>query len=145
MKKNAEDCYDIPNKYDPTFLLQAIKCDGMDLVYEGLENIRRLNHLSYLSFRNVKAFDDWCLDRVCGNLFPRLEVLDVSGTKVTGSGLVAVPKLPALKAIVLDTADRSLDFQLCCSLLEEALPHLKVLSAADVHDEAKQTTKKIGI
>lgn len=120
-----------------------MKCDGMTLVYAGVENIRRLNHLSYLSFRNVVEFDDWCLDRVCGNQFPRLEVIDLSGTKITGNGLVAVPKLPALKAIILDDVDRSLEFQLCCSLLEEAMPQLRILKAADVHDESKQTVKKI--
>lgn len=143
MKKDNEDRYDVPDKYDPSYLLQAIKCDGMTLVYDGLENIRRLNHLSYLSFRNVKMFDDWCLDRVCGHQFERLEVLDLSGTRITGNGLIALPKLAALKAVVLDSLDRSLEFQLVCSLLEEAMPKLKILQASDVHDETNQSTKKL--
>lgn len=107
----------------------------MDLVYEGLANFRRLNHLIYLSFRNLDTFDDWCLDRVCGEQYERLKILDISGTKVTANGLFAVSKLPALDAIVLDLSDRSLEFQLTCSLLEEAMPHLKILDSGDVHDD----------
>lgn len=141
VKKDNEDRYEIPDKYDPTYLLQAIKCDGMNLVYDGLENICRLNHLSYLSFRNVPMFDDWCLDRVGGHQFERLEVLDLSGTRITGNGLVALPKLPALKAVVLDAVDRSLEFQLICSLLEEAMPALKIIKSSDVHDSNERTKK----
>lgn len=141
IKKDDTDAYDLPDKYNPTYLLQAIKCDNMTLVYVGLENIRRLHHLSYLSFRNVKTFDDWCLDRVCGNQFEKLEVLDLSGTSVTANGLVAVPKLSVLKAIILDTVDRSIEFNLACSLLEEARPDIRILSSTDVHNSTQMAKK----
>lgn len=107
----------------------------MDLRYEGLENIRRLSHLRYFSVRNEKLFDDWCLDRLCGSQFDNIEILDISGTIVTGNGLIAVPKLRSLKALVLDTTNRSIEFQLACSLLEEAMPQLRILNSADVHDD----------
>lgn len=116
----------------------------MNLVYVGLENVRRLHHLSYLSFRNVKKFDDWCLDRVCGNQFEKLEVLDLSGTNITGNGLVAIPKLPMLKALIIDMQDRPIEFSLACSLLEEARPDIRILDSADVHNTAEQT-EKLGI
>lgn len=117
------------------YLIDAIKCEGMDLCYEGLENFRRLNHLIYLSFRKVDKFDDWCLDRICGEQFEQLKILDISATNVTANGLCAIPKLPALEAIVLDLSNRSIEFQLACSLLQEVMPHLKILNSADVHDD----------
>ncbi|XP_055320047.1 distal membrane-arm assembly complex protein 2 [Sitodiplosis mosellana] len=143
--KNKYDEYDLPRQYDPEYLIDAIKCDNMDLMYEGLENVRRLHHLKYFSLRNVKYFDDWCMDRLCGNQFDKIEILDVSGTSITANALYAVPKLRSLKAIVLDTVNRSIEFQLACSLLEEVMPNLRILSSADVHDdvhEALQISQK---
>lgn len=113
----------------------------MDLFYEGLENIRRLHHLKYFSLRNVKYFDDWCMDRLCGNQFDRIEILDVSGTSITANALYAIPKLRSLKAIVLDMTNRSVEFQLACSLLEEARPNLRILNSADVHDDVYEANK----
>lgn len=125
----------MPKVFKSEYLIDAIKCEGMNLVYEGLGNFRRLNHLIYLSFRKLNKFDDWYLDRVCGEQYERLKILDISGTQVTANGLVAVTKLPALDAIVLDLTNRSIAFELACSLLQEAMPHLKILDSADVHDD----------
>lgn len=141
MVKDKYDEYDLPRQYEPDYLIDAIKCDNMDLIYEGLENIRRLHHLKYLSLRNVKLFDDWYMDRLCGNQFDRIEILDVSGTNITANALYAVPKLRSLKAIVLDLTDRSVEFQLACSLLEEVMPKLRILNSADVHDDVYEATK----
>lgn len=113
----------------------------MELYYEGLENIRRLSQLKYFSIRNCKLFDDWCMDRLCGNQFDQIEILDVSGTSITANALVAVPKLRSLKAIVLDLTDRSIEFQLSCSLLEEVMPQLKILNSSDVHDDIYEAEK----
>lgn len=141
MIKNKYDEYDLPRTYDPEYLIDAIKADNMDLMYEGLENIRRLHHLKYFSLRNCKYFDDWCMDRLCGNQFERIEILDVSGTKITANALYAVPKLRSLKAIVLDMENRTIEFQLACSLLEEVMPNLRILSSADVHDDVYEAVK----
>lgn len=115
----------------------------MELCYEGLENIRRLNQLIYFSLRNVKLFDDWCMDRLCGNDFRKIEILDVSGTSITANALFAVPKLRSLKAIVLDKTNRSIEFQLASALLEEVMPHLKILNSSDVHDDIYEAEQKV--
>lgn len=132
----------MPRLYDAKYLIDAIKCDGMELYYEGLENVRRLNHLKYLSMRDVKTFDDWCMDRLCGNQFRELEILDVTGTSITANALFAVPKIRSLKALVLDTEDRSIEFQLTCALLQEVMPDLKILSSSDVHDDIHEEKKR---
>lgn len=141
VKKKDDDTYDLPRLYDPEYLIDAIKCDNMELFYEGLENVRRLTHLKYISLRSVKTFDDWCMDRLCGNEFERLEILDVTDTSITANGLVAVPKLRSLKAIVLNKSKRSVEFELSCSLLEEVMPQLKILDSADVHDDVHEAEK----
>ncbi|XP_031633834.1 distal membrane-arm assembly complex protein 2 [Contarinia nasturtii] len=141
IKSNEHDEYDLPRLYDPEYLIDAIKCDGMDLMYEGLENVRRLHHLKYFSLRDVKLFDDWCMDRLCGNQFDNIEILDVSGTSITANALFAVPKLRTLKAIVMDTANRSTSFQLACAELECVMPKLKILDSADVHDDIYEARK----
>lgn len=103
----------------------------MQLYYEGLENIRRLKALKKLSFRNVKLFDDWCLDRVSGSDFPVLEVLDLSGTAITERGLSALYRLPSLKTLIVDDPKKTISFELHCAMLEEAIPMLKVIAASE--------------
>lgn len=127
--------YTLPSKYDPTFKLEAIRCDDMELYYEGLENVRRLQHLKFLSFHAVRPFDDWCLDRVSGSEFAALEVLDVSGTQVTERGLAALYRVPTLRVLIVDNAQASRAYELTCAMLEELMPELKVVNADTVHDD----------
>lgn len=105
----------------------------MELYYEGLENIRRLQHLKFLSFHNVQTFDDWCLDRISSADFPSLEVLDLSKTKITERGLVALYRLNTLKLLIVDDPQKSLDFEFTCAQLEELYPNLKIQSATKIH------------
>lgn len=106
----------------------------MELYYEGLENIRRLKQLKFLSFRNVKTFDDWCLDRVSGSQFERLEILDISGTPTTELGLTALYRIPTLKMLIVDDPKKSTSYELTCLQLEEVIPDLKICSQDKVHD-----------
>lgn len=105
----------------------------MTLYYEGLANIRRLNSLKFLSFYNVTTFDDWCLDRVSGSEFNNLEVLDLSGTKVTHRGLNALYRIPTLKLLILDNPNSGIEMELTCSMLEELYPNLKISDSSDIH------------
>lgn len=98
----------------------------MDLYYEGLQNIRRLHSLKSISLRNVKQFDDWCLDRLCGNQFENLETLDITNTNITANGLVAITKLRPLKLLILNDLKRSQTFELSLLMLQENLPNLVI-------------------
>lgn len=119
--------FDFPNLYDESYELEEIRCDDMELYYEGLENLSRLKCLTRLSFRNVKTFDDWCLDRVSGSDFPSLEVLDLTGTSITERGLSALYRMPSLKMLIVDDPKKSNAFELYSLLLEETIPTLKVV------------------
>lgn len=123
----------LPNKYDPVFELEAIKCDGVVLYYEGLENIRRLKKLTYLSFKQIETFDDWCLDRVSGSEFEKLEVLDISETKITANGLQALYRIPSLrKLIVTYPSEENARWDLTVAMLQDILPKLEIVSSEKI-------------
>lgn len=113
----------------------------MELCYEGLENIRRLRELTFFSLRNIKEFDDWALDRVCGSEFEKLEVLDVSGTNITANGLVAVLKLPSLRMLFLDNVKRSTEFEYTVCLLQEEMPRLECRDINELQKVSNETEK----
>lgn len=122
----------IPSKYDPSYELEAIKCDNIELYYEGLENIRRLKKLKYLSFKNVKLFDDWGMDRMSGSEFRSLEVLDIRGTSVTSNGLQALYRIPTLKKLITDSKpEDNFEWHLTVSMLNDILPNLLVTTRED--------------
>ncbi|KAH8307257.1 hypothetical protein KR044_008430, partial [Drosophila immigrans] len=125
--------FTLPNKFDASFKLEALRCDNMELYYEGLENLRCLEHLKFLSLHNIKTIDDWCLDRVSGSEFPRLEVLDISGTNITYNGLSCLYRLPQLKLLIVDDPRQSLEMELSAAMLEAALPRLKIVAANTIH------------
>ncbi|XP_055856641.1 distal membrane-arm assembly complex protein 2 [Episyrphus balteatus] len=141
-KSDEEGEYNLPTKFHPAWKVEAIKCDYMTLYYEGLENIRCLPHLKFLSFKNVKTFDDWCLDRVSGSEFVRLEVLDLTGTQMTCNGLQCLYRIPTLKLLILDDPKADLKMELSCALLEEAIPKLKIIPSKDIHGEIENNETK---
>lgn len=110
--------------------IEALKCDNMELYYEGLENIRRLTKLKYLSFKNVKQFDDWCLDRVSGSEFSSLEMLDLSGTNITEKGLQALYRVPTLRKLILDSPQRDSAWKLVIAMLQEIIPNLEIVDSS---------------
>uniref|UniRef100_A0A8D8MRG0 ATP synthase subunit s-like protein n=4 Tax=Culex pipiens TaxID=7175 RepID=A0A8D8MRG0_CULPI len=126
IKMDEEENYELPTNYVPNLVLEEVKCDNMVLFYEGLENIRRLRHLTHLSFENVAKFDDWCLDRVSGSYFPSLEVLNLKGTVVTERGLNCLYRLPSLKTVLVDSPEKNISWKLTIALLEEWNPKLEV-------------------
>lgn len=123
----------MPDRFDPSWSVEAIRCDDMELYYEGLDNVRRLERLKFLSFHNVKTFDDWCLDRVSGSEFSSLEVLDISGTQVTERGLCALYRIPTLRVLIVDDPQVNKTYELTCALLEELNPEIKITQAQEVH------------
>ena len=133
LRANEDGEFNLPNKFHPGYQVEGLRCDNMTLYYEGLENLRCLQYLKFLSFHNVKTFDDWCLDRVSGSQFPILEVLDISATAITHNGFSCLYRIPTLKLLIVDNPKLNLAFELSCSMLEEAIPGLKIVGAETVH------------
>ncbi|XP_062559668.1 uncharacterized protein LOC134224358 [Armigeres subalbatus] len=129
IKMDEKDDYDLPRNFVPNMVLEEVKCDNMDLFYEGLENIRQLRFLKHLSFENVSRFDDWYLDRISGNGFPVLEELNLRGTAVTYRGLHCLYRLPSLKVVLVDEPEKNIMWQMMVSQLEEWNPNIAIKSA----------------
>jgi hypothetical protein len=126
----SDDGYNsLPDRYVSSMHLEAIDCEGMELYYEGLENLRRLRRLRFASFKNIAQFDDWCLDRVSGGEFESLEVLDISGTQVSYRGLQALYRIPSLKKLIVDNPDVSTELKLVIAMLQDIMPELEVVAA----------------
>lgn len=118
--------------------LEAIDCEGMELYYEGLENLRRLKKLRFLSFKNLKTFDDWCMDRVSGSQFESLEMLNLTGTKVTFRGLQALHRIPSLKRLMVDDPYRDTEWKLTLAMLQDIIPELKIIDTNETAPEAEK-------
>lgn len=127
----------MPDKFVPNMFLEAIDCEGMKLYYEGLENVRRLKKLRYISFKGVKMFDDWCLDRVSGSEFESLEVLNVSETQISERGLQALYRVPSLKRLIVDEPNRNANWQLTLAMLQDILPQLQIIDAKSMEKNLK--------
>ncbi|XP_036326563.1 distal membrane-arm assembly complex protein 2 isoform X2 [Rhagoletis pomonella] len=134
MRANEDREFNLPKKYHPAFKVEALRCDNMTLYYEGLENLRNLEELKFLSLHNVPTFDDWCLDRVSGSGYTKLEVLDISGTSCTVNGLSCLYRIPTLKLLIVDDPKATLEYELAYSMLQEVIPNLKIVGASSIHD-----------
>lgn len=127
VQMDEDDDYKLPDRYVHGLFIEAIDCEGMNLFYEGLENFRRLRNLKKASFKGIKNFGDWCLDRVSGSEFENLEELDLSGTNVTHLGLQALYRIPTLKRLIIDNPYRNTEWQLTVAMLQEIMPELEIV------------------
>lgn len=114
----------LPGKFDPTYVLEAVDVNGFDLHYEGLSNFCSLTRLKWLSLKNCKNIDDWGLDKISAE-FPKLEYLDISGCeKITERGLESLYRMPLLKTLIVTNYYKSVAFELTCMMLEDCTPGL---------------------
>lgn len=138
IKMNEDGSYRLPDKYVHGMFLEAIDCEGVVIYYEGLENMRRLRSLRFISFKGIKSFDDWCLDRVSGSELDSLEELNLAGTSVSERGLQALYRIPSLKKLVIDDPNRNTNWMLVTAMLQEIMPELEIVEA---HDKAAKSLK----
>lgn len=127
-----EDNEKLPRKFDPNYIVEAVNFDNNPLHYEGVENFKDLLNCKSISLRNCRHFNDWCLDRLSGNLLPCLEELDIAGSDVTIRGCGVFYRFSALKRLIIDKeVKNSIEWQLVFAMLEEMKPDLEVLDSKD--------------
>ncbi|CAL1679255.1 unnamed protein product [Lasius platythorax] len=123
-EKDEKGSYDLPNKYDSRYILEAVDASNVDLYYEGLSNLCGLRKLKWLSLKNCKNIDDWGLDKISAE-FPELEHLDISGCKrITERGLESLYRMDSLKTLIVTNHYKSVAFELTCLMLEDCMPNL---------------------
>ena len=118
----------LPKFYDPAWQVEALDCSNMPLVYEGLDNIRHLDNLKWLSLESCPHVDDWFLDRIAGEFSHSLRYLNIKDCKkVTATGVACLAKISTLETLVLGGQTlRSGDLELVCLMLEDVLPKLEI-------------------
>lgn len=126
IKKDEKGEYGLPNKYVPNLYLEAIDASNTELRYVGLQNFVNLKLLKWLSLSNCPYIDDWCLDKISGEL-RTLEYLDISDCKqVTYRGLSAFYRFENLKHLKVNNIASTREFEFMCLLLEDIFPNLVI-------------------
>ncbi|EFN80890.1 distal membrane-arm assembly complex protein 2 [Harpegnathos saltator] len=121
---NKDGTLNLPNVYDPHYIVEAVDVNGFDLHYEGLSNLCDLTKLKWLSLKNCKNIDDWGLDKISAE-FPELEYLDISGCeKITERGLESLYRMFNLNKLIVTNHNKSATFELTCMMLEDCMPGL---------------------
>ncbi|XP_032674069.1 distal membrane-arm assembly complex protein 2 [Odontomachus brunneus] len=130
---NKDGTSNLPNKFDPYYILEMVDVNGFDLYYEGLSNLCGLTKLKWLSIKNCKNIDDWGLDKISAE-FPELVHLDISGCeKITERGLESLYRMLNLKTLIVTNHKKSAAFELTCMMLEDCIPGL----SCEIHEPLK--------
>ncbi|KAJ8683026.1 hypothetical protein QAD02_018818 [Eretmocerus hayati] len=117
---------DMPYKFDPRFVVEAVDASDVLLYYEGLSNFLGLPRVTWASFARSKFFDDWFLDKI-STLFPFVDYLDISeNPKLTERGLEALYRAVNLRTLVITNYRKTAAFELTCMMLEDAIPGLEI-------------------
>lgn len=117
----------LPTSYVDGYFVEAVDCTNFHhngIRYEGIENLRNLNFLKWLSLKNNKHVDVWCIDRIAGQNGRTLEYLDISGCNITQGCILAIARMKALKMLVVTDPGDNVELQAGLSMLEDENPHL---------------------
>lgn len=120
---------DIPNIYQDGFFVEAIDCEKFHhngIRYEGIHNLSGLNFLKWLSLKNNKHIDVWCLDRLAGQNGASLVYLDITGCKLCIGCILALARMKELKFLIISDPGDDANIQNALSMLEEEKPHLLI-------------------
>lgn len=119
----------LPNHYVEGYQVEAIDCSKFHhngIRYEGLQNLSGLNFLKWLSLRNNKYVDVWCIDRIAGQNGDTLEFLDIVGCNICVGCITALARMPALRMLVVSDPGEDLELQAALSILEQEKPKLLI-------------------
>ena len=120
---------DLPDRYTDGWLVEAIDCSTFHhngIRYEGLENLKNLSFLKWLSLKNNKYVDVWGIDRLAGQNGDTLEYLDISGCNICVGCIFGLVRMKALKYLVITDPGDDMDLQAAISMLEQERPGLLI-------------------
>ncbi|XP_072933307.1 uncharacterized protein [Epargyreus clarus] len=131
----------LPDTYKDGYFVEAIDCTNFHhggIRFEGVQNLNGLNFLKWLSLRNNKYIDVWCIDRIAGQNGRSIEYLDISGCNLCVGGVFALARMSALKFLVITDPGDNVELQAALSMLEEEKPKLLIKTVApEITNEQK--------
>lgn len=117
----------LPDRYVPTYIVQAIDCSGVNIFYEGLANFSGLHKLEWFSLNGCKQVDDWCLDRISNIFRDSIKYLDIRNCdKITYRGIGALHRCTKLEKLLLDSFTKTKELEMTCLMLQELSPKLDI-------------------
>lgn len=121
--------YKLPDTYEKEWIVEAIDCTDMNLYYEGLNTLRELKYLQWLSLNGCNNIDDFCID-VISNVFSNsLLYLDLRNCfHISERGIGALYKMSSLKILYLDDFLKDTKYELTCLLLQDLNSELVIKS-----------------
>lgn len=120
---------DLPSQYEEGYQVEAIDCSKFmrnGIRYEGIQNLSGINFLKWLSLKNNKFVDVWCLDRLAGQNGKSLEYLDIRGCNLCVGCVYALARMESLKTLYLSDPGDNMEIQVALSLLEQEHPDLLI-------------------
>lgn len=123
----------LPDHFVDGYQVEAINCTSFHhngIRYEGIQNLSNLKYLNWLSLRNNKYIDVWCLDRIASLTGDNLEYLDIVGCNLCVGGLHAIARMQTLKYLIISDPGDDIELQAGLSLLEQEKPDL-LINAVD--------------
>lgn len=127
----------LPDTYRDGYYVEAIDCTNFHhngIRYEGLQNLSGLSFLKWLSLKNNRHVDVWCLDRIAGQNGSSLEYLNIEGCNLCPGGVYAIARMQALKFLVISDPGDNVELQAALSILEQERPDL-LINASTVAEE----------
>ncbi|XP_061726228.1 distal membrane-arm assembly complex protein 2 [Cydia pomonella] len=124
----------LPTQYEEGYFVEAVDCTNFlhnGIRYEGIQNFSGLNFLKWVSLRNNKHVDVWCLDRLAGQNGKSLEHLDIRGCNLCVGGVSALARMSALKTLYITDPGDNLELQAALSVLEEENPKLLIKAVTE--------------
>ncbi|XP_045518248.1 uncharacterized protein LOC123710425 [Pieris brassicae] len=128
----------LPSTFVSGYFVEAVDCSKFHfngIRYEGIKNLTGLNFLKWLSLRNNKFIDVWCLDRLAGQNGSSLEFLDIVGCNICVGSIFALSRMLSLKCLVLSDPGDNIELQAAISMLEEDKPSLLIKTIPNPESE----------
>ncbi|XP_059051824.1 distal membrane-arm assembly complex protein 2 [Achroia grisella] len=132
---------DLPSNYVDGYFVEAIDCKDFHhngIRFEGLENLYGLNFLKWLSLKNNRHVDVWCIDRIAGQNGKSLEYLDISGCNICVGCVFSLARMKALKMLIITDPGDNIELQAALSMLEQEKPELLIKSVENTENVISQ-------
>lgn len=122
----------LPAKYEDNWLIEKIDATGLKMIYEGMDNLVNLFHLTDLNLTNSTELDVWAFDKLFrmyrfSTKLTRLNVTNCS--RFCENSLMSCHRIPSLQEVII-TGTRASEYghlKLLVHELQDIRPNMRVI------------------